>query len=74
MQYTQWLALIAVLALAACGAPGYAPLISGNSPASAEAANHQPQPANSLPPYAEGLPGGPNGRHPNYISGTLRAF
>lgn len=66
--------MIAVLALSACGLPGHPPLISGNSPTAAEASNSQPQPVNSLPPYAEGLPGGPNGRHPNYISGTLRAF
>jgi hypothetical protein len=74
MHYIRWIALLAVSALAACGLPGYPPLISGNSPAAAEASNSQPQPINSLPPYAEGLPGGPNGRHPDYLSGTFPAF
>ena len=74
MHDLRWAALMAALALAACGLPGHPSLISGNSPTAAEASNSEPQPINSLPPYAEGLPGGPNGRHPDILSGMFPAF
>ena len=64
-----------VLALAGCGLPPNAPLVSGASPAFTNNINAEPQSINSLPRDAEGLQSsGPNSTAPNYLGTTFRAF
>ena len=63
------------VALAGCGVPRNAPLISTASPAAASSINQEPQSQNSLPPYAAGLQSsGPNNVAPNYVSTPFRGL
>ncbi len=68
------LVLCGLLVLAGCSNVtfGGPPLISGQSPATAQSFNGEPQPPNSLPPGFAGIGGGPNATAPNYASATLR--
>ena len=69
------LALLAgLLLLSGCGEPGGPPLVSAQSPAGVGQVNTnaQPQPINSLPPGAEGLPASsPFATAPDYLSYTF---
>lgn len=66
--------LLVPLLLAGCGEPGGPPLVSGHSPAGTGLVGSldEPQPINSLPPGAEGLPSrGPFATAPDYLSYTF---
>ncbi len=65
-------ALVLCLALGGCGARlGGPPLLSGQSPAAAEAAGSEPQPVGSLPRGAAGIGRGPNAAEPNRLSAMI---
>ncbi len=65
-------ALVLCLALGGCGVKlGGPSLLSGQSPAAAEAAGSEPQPAGGLPPGAAGIGRGPNATEPNRLSATF---
>ncbi len=65
-------AALLCLMLGGCGVKlGSLPLVSGQSPASAESAANEPQPVGSLPPGAAGIGRGPNATEPNRLSAKL---
>ena len=76
---TSRLILLACLALpgalAGCGQPGGAPLVSAQYPPGTGEVNSksEPQPLNSLPPGAANFSRGPGGYQPNYLSWTFGA-
>jgi hypothetical protein len=72
---TSWLILLGCLALAGCGEPGGAPLVSAQyPPATGEVNSHsEPQPLNSLPVGAANLGTAPGAVQGNYLSWTFGA-
>ncbi|WP_158744773.1 hypothetical protein [Acidisphaera sp. L21] len=67
-------ALACSIALSLCGCNaqvGGPPLVSGQSPQSAQSSASEPQPVNSLPPGFSGIGSGPNATAPNYASLTI---
>jgi hypothetical protein len=65
-------ALASVLCLAGCNTQfGGPPLISGQSPQSAQSAASEPQPVGSVPPGFFGIGNGPTATAPNYASVTF---
>ena len=63
------------LALAGCGEPGGAPLVSAQFPPGTGMvnANSEPQPINSLPPGAANRSPFPGATQPNYLTWTFGA-
>ena len=67
--------LLAGLALAGCGGPGGAPLVSAQYPPGTGVvnANSEPQPLNSLPRGAANFGTAPGAYQPNYLAWTFGA-
>jgi hypothetical protein len=70
-------AILCLIAVAGCSSinvqPGGQALISGHTPPDANSAMGEPQPANSLPPGAEGMGTGPTARQTSYGAITIRS-
>jgi len=66
---------VAILAVAGCGEPGGAPLVSAQYPPGTGVVNSasEPQPINSLPPGAANAGTAPGATQPNYLSWTFGA-
>ena len=67
------LALLACLALSACGEPTAPPLVSAQFPPGTGSvnANNEPQPIDSLPPGAANLSNAPGGVQRSYLTHTF---